>query len=82
MSGMALKSLFSGIADTTGWKDVAIGGLCIDSRKLVRDDLFLALPGFSADGRNYIGAALEAGAAAVVLGRRPRLHRLDARGAP
>lgn len=37
-----------------------------DSRKVGRGDIFLAYPGAVSDGRNYITAALAAGAAAVL----------------
>jgi UDP-N-acetylmuramoyl-L-alanyl-D-glutamate--2,6-diaminopimelate ligase len=43
------------------------GRLVSDSRRLKRGDVFFAYPGEgAADGRNYIGSALENGAAAVV----------------
>ena len=43
------------------------GRLVSDSRRVGRGDVFFAYPGEgAADGRNYIGAALEKGAAAVV----------------
>lgn len=37
-----------------------------DSRKVERGDIFIAYPGANSDGRNYIAAALAAGAAAVL----------------
>src|SRR5690606_37828745 len=42
------------------------GRLVSDSRRVARGDVFFAYPGEAADGRNYIAAALAAGAAAVV----------------
>ncbi|WP_020655500.1 UDP-N-acetylmuramoyl-L-alanyl-D-glutamate--2,6-diaminopimelate ligase [Massilia niastensis] len=42
------------------------GRLVSDSRRVARGDVFFAYPGEAADGRNYIGAAVAAGAAAVV----------------
>ena len=42
------------------------GDLCTDSRLVTPGDIFLALPGFSADGRQYIGEALDRGAALVL----------------
>ena len=47
--------------------DIQITGLALDSRKLIGGELFLAVPGFSSDGRNYIKSALDAGAAAVLV---------------
>ncbi|MDR5859589.1 UDP-N-acetylmuramoyl-L-alanyl-D-glutamate--2,6-diaminopimelate ligase [Halomonas eurihalina] len=40
--------------------------LCLDSRELAEGDVFLALPGVSVDGRDFIDQALAAGAAAVL----------------
>lgn len=42
------------------------GRLVSDSRRVARGDVFFAYPGEAADGRAYIGAAIAAGAAAVV----------------
>ena len=47
-------------------QDRAISGLALDSRRLVGGELFLAVPGFAVDGRNYIASAEESGAAAVL----------------
>jgi len=46
--------------------DVAITGITSDSRAVRAGDLFAALPGTLADGRDYIESALENGAAAVL----------------
>lgn len=45
---------------------LAVDELQLDSRRLARGHLFLALAGGAADGRAYIRAAIEAGAAAVL----------------
>ena len=45
----------------------AVTGVAYDSRKVTPGDLFVAVAGFKQDGRRFIGAALERGAAAVVL---------------
>jgi UDP-N-acetylmuramoyl-L-alanyl-D-glutamate--2,6-diaminopimelate ligase len=42
------------------------GALVSDSRKVKAGDVFFAYPGEAADGRRFIGAAIEKGAAAVV----------------
>ena len=47
--------------------DIALSGIVTDSRRVSHGDLFLALPGFAADGRDYIEAAVQAGAAAVLV---------------
>lgn len=51
---------------------VTISGIAFDSRSVEPGDLFVALVGGSADGHQYIPAAVERGAAAV-LGMRPDL---------
>ena len=45
---------------------VTVTGLCTDSRKLQKGDLFFALNGSRADGRQYILDAANRGAAAIV----------------
>lgn len=54
--------------DTIEWiRAAALGGrLVSDSRRVKPGDVFFAYPGEAADGRRYIEAAIEAGAAAVV----------------
>jgi UDP-N-acetylmuramoyl-L-alanyl-D-glutamate--2,6-diaminopimelate ligase len=49
-----------------GWREVEIRGLAADSRAVEKDFLFAALPGSKLDGREFIGDALERGAAAVL----------------
>ncbi|MCB0914747.1 MAG: UDP-N-acetylmuramoyl-tripeptide--D-alanyl-D-alanine ligase [Actinobacteria bacterium] len=50
--------------------DVTITGVAIDSRKVERGDLFVALVGERSDGHDHAAQALDAGAAAV-LAQRP-----------
>jgi len=59
-----------GVAEMLAGLGVRIGGLALDSRKVRRGDLFLALPGEKSDGRMHIRQALAAGAAAVLWERR------------
>lgn len=47
-----------------------INGVSIDSRTLVPGDVFFAIRGANFDGHNYITAAIEKGAAAIVCERR------------
>lgn len=51
--------------------DWAATGLSIDTRSLQPGDLFIALRGDSMDGHDYARAALEKGAAAIVVDRVP-----------
>ncbi|MEP0475921.1 UDP-N-acetylmuramoyl-tripeptide--D-alanyl-D-alanine ligase [Nisaea sp.] len=48
-----------------------IADLVIDSRKITAGCLFVALPGERVDGHDFVGAALEAGAAAALVSRIP-----------
>ncbi|MEO3947450.1 UDP-N-acetylmuramoyl-L-alanyl-D-glutamate--2,6-diaminopimelate ligase [Gorillibacterium sp. CAU 1737] len=49
--------------------DPALAGLTTDSRKVAPNDLFLCLPGYTVDGHDYAAAAVERGAAALVVER-------------
>ena len=48
---------------------IEVASLEYDSRKVGKGSLFVCLTGFRADGHEYIPAALEAGAAALVVER-------------
>ena len=43
------------------------GSLCTDSRQVKAGDGFIAWPGYAVDGRQFVGAALQAGAAACLV---------------
>ncbi len=45
----------------------AVAEPCLDSRKVVEGGLFVAVPGHQADGREYVAAAFNRGAAAALL---------------
>lgn len=49
-----------------GSLDIEINHLQIDSRKVSKGDLFIAIKGTQLDGHNYISRAIEAGASAIV----------------
>lgn len=66
MAAMRLSALLAGLAKVGDDADCIVSGLCDDSRNLVSGQVFFAYPGVHSDGRDYIGAALEAGAAAVI----------------
>jgi len=51
---------------SVGLNDPIIGGVTADSHKVKPGFLFAALPGAAADGRAFIGKAVEAGAVAVL----------------
>ncbi|MGZ8491661.1 MAG: Mur ligase family protein [Gemmatirosa sp.] len=56
----------------TEWldEDVAVGGVCADSRRVRTGDLFVALSGTRRDGASYAADAVAAGAVAVCVERR------------
>ena len=51
--------------------DRTIGGVAADSRRVKPGDLFVAVPGTKADGLQFVGAAVAAGAVAVAAERVP-----------
>lgn len=46
--------------------NVQLSGLKLDSRKVAAGDAFIAIPGYDVDGRNFISAAIAAGASVVL----------------
>lgn len=63
-----LKDILSGIGllETRGDLSVPVRQIQFDSRKVERGDLFVAVKGSHVDGHQFIGKAIEMGAAAVV----------------
>ena len=70
---MRLKELLEGVPLRGGtWKDDAeITGISCDTRTIGPGNLFAALPGYKADGQEFIPEAMEKGAAAVLCRRAP-----------
>lgn len=66
---MKLVKLLEGLAGYTvsGDIDVEITNIAYDSRKVRQGSLFVCIDGFVSDGHHYIGQAVEAGAAAVII---------------
>lgn len=62
------------IKDTTitGDVNVAISSIATDSRAMEKGALFIAIPGVTADGTQYVPDALKNGAAALVLSQKTR----------
>ncbi|MDR3261770.1 MAG: UDP-N-acetylmuramoyl-L-alanyl-D-glutamate--2,6-diaminopimelate ligase [Tannerella sp.] len=56
---------------TSGDDAVGISGIEADSRKVTDGRLFVAVRGVTVDGHDYIGSAIEGGAAAIVCERIP-----------
>ena len=57
------------IPDQTG--AIMVTGLAVDSKRVTAGNLFFALAGSHRDGRDFIGDAIKAGAAAIVTGMAP-----------
>lgn len=68
-----LHDILTGIKtlQTQGDMNVQISNLCIDSRKVERGSLFIAVKGTLSDGHAFIDKAIEAGALAVVCTQMP-----------
>ncbi len=58
-----LRDLLDGIAEAP---NIELSGISSDSKKLTSGDVFFALAGESSHGLDYVSAALEAGAQAIV----------------
>ena len=85
MIEIAVKYLekVTGARPWTGDAERVCRGCVIDSRKVGPDSIFVAFPGERVDGNDYARAAIDAGAAAVVLTREPSrdlLRAADERG--
>ena len=65
-NSMKLNELLQDVIDVVD-VDVCVSGLRLDSREVVAGDLFVALPGMCQQGHQYIAAAIEAGAVAVLV---------------
>ncbi len=66
---MKLKNILKNVeinAGNQGLFDLEISGIKIDSNKVKKGDLFIALKGNKFDGNNYINQALNNGASAVI----------------
>ena len=70
---MKLQELLRGVAvkSSTVADDLEIREVRYDSRAVQAGDLFVAIRGFATDGHQYIGKALEQGAAAIVCEEAP-----------
>jgi len=63
---MRLSELIQGLPIVEARGDAEITGVCVDSRRVRRGDLFVALAGRQHDGHRFIADALQQGAAAVM----------------
>ncbi len=65
-NSMSLNELLQDVVDVVG-VDVTVSGLKLDSREVIEGDLFVALPGTREQGHQYVSAAIDAGAVAVLV---------------
>ena len=65
---MKFKEIIAAVngKDIKGDTDAEISMITDDSRKCVPGSLFIAVKGYSSDGHEYIGKAIENGASAVI----------------
>lgn len=66
---MKLKELLYGYDVKSEFDDVEISGICYDSRKIKKGDVFVCITGFAADGHIYANAAVSGGASAIIAER-------------
>ena len=59
------------IISFTGGKEIVISGIAFDSRKVTDGSLFVAVRGTKTDGHEFIEAAIEAGASAILCEKLP-----------
>src|SRR2546428_3765931 len=74
---MQLKTLLAAIPirEVIGPVDRAVESIAYDSRRVQRDGLFVALRGEKSDGHDFIGQAIEKGAAVIVAERAEKHSR-------
>jgi UDP-N-acetylmuramoyl-L-alanyl-D-glutamate--2,6-diaminopimelate ligase len=65
-AAVTLQQLLPDVLLPKGLTQQPVQKLCLDSRSITAGDIFIAVPGFSQDGRDYIVSALNAGAVAVL----------------
>jgi len=66
------------IRSVVGSTDVDVTDVQIDSRRIVKGSLFIAVKGVNADGHKFIDKAIETGAKAIVCEIMPKKKQTDA----
>lgn len=76
---MNLKQIIQGCEpqDIVGRTDREVSGIEIDSRKIAKDNMFVALRGTQVDGHTFIPKAIEQGASVVVCEQLPEERQPD-----
>jgi UDP-N-acetylmuramoyl-L-alanyl-D-glutamate--2,6-diaminopimelate ligase len=70
---MKIEKILEGIEvlTVTGSTDRLVAGIEFDSRKVIRDSLFVAVKGYSSDGHEFISSAISSGAIAIICEKLP-----------
>ena len=54
------------VVSVTGTKKAVVSGIEFDSRKVIKDSLFVAVKGYKSDGHDFISSAIASGASAII----------------
>ena len=73
---MKLESILKGIdySILSGSLDTLINDIKYDSRKVEKNDIYIALKGFTSDGHDYIPEAISKGASVIVVSKMVSIH--------
>ncbi len=63
-----LSKLLDGFVEVKDFVTIVVEDVVLDSRNVQNNSLFIALPGATVNGREFIDAAIESGASAVIWG--------------
>ncbi|MCM4151559.1 UDP-N-acetylmuramoyl-L-alanyl-D-glutamate--2,6-diaminopimelate ligase [Arenibacter sp. N53] len=71
---MTLKDILYGVSLTavSGSTSIKVGSICFDSRKVGKNDVFVAIKGVVADGHQFIDKAIASGAKSIVCEELPK----------
>ncbi len=62
-----------GLSAVSGTTTLSVNSICLDSRKVALDDVFVAIKGTLVDGHQYILKAIELGAIAIICEKLPEV---------
>ncbi len=64
-----IADMINSTVKNSSFNDILISGVCIDSRKVQKGNLFVPINGLNANGHNYINSAIDNGCAATLWNR-------------
>ncbi len=64
-----IADMINSTVKNSSFNDILISGVCIDSRKVQKGNLFVPIKGLNANGHNYINSAIDNGCAATLWNR-------------